>query len=204
MLDSAATRARRHAPSSTRCDLRNIDAKAFQQNEKFSEREIFKIDDRARRAAAGRHTAPVGIIQRRLSARLVHMQDDTLKRRERAGRAAASDATTHASNDQAPAAAAQAPHEPFAAALDYTLTVGQAQQRFAELERHVPRDAHDPELLSAGRYRRTKNSHHVRQRVDHQRAITRRTSSCASRRCRAAQATHASPTHQRMRRSCPI
>jgi hypothetical protein len=33
-----------------------------------------------------------------------------------------------------------APHEPLAAALDYTLTVGQAQQRFADLKRHVPKD----------------------------------------------------------------
>jgi hypothetical protein len=36
--------------------------------------------------------------------------------------------------------ATQAAHEPLPAALDYTLTVGQAQQRFAELKRHVPKD----------------------------------------------------------------
>lgn len=36
--------------------------------------------------------------------------------------------------------AAQATHEPLRAALDYTLTVGQAQQRFADLKRHVPKD----------------------------------------------------------------
>jgi hypothetical protein len=34
----------------------------------------------------------------------------------------------------------QATHEPLPAALDYTLTIGQAQQRFAELKRHVPKD----------------------------------------------------------------
>jgi hypothetical protein len=42
-------------------------------------------------------------------------------------------------NDDA-ARAAQATHEPLRAALDYTLTVGQAQQRFGELRRHVPKD----------------------------------------------------------------
>ena len=45
--------------------------------------------------------------------------------------------TSH--NDDA-AKAAQATHEPLRAAFEYTLTVGQAQQRFADHKRHVPKD----------------------------------------------------------------
>jgi hypothetical protein len=68
------------------------------------------------------------------------MQDDTLSDASAPAELPQATQPLHASNDQAPAAAAQAPHEPLASALEYTLTVGQAQQRFAELERHVPRE----------------------------------------------------------------
>ena len=48
--------------------------------------------------------------------------------------------TTKISFNDEPAVASQATHEPLREALDYTLTVGQAQQRFADLKRHVPKD----------------------------------------------------------------
>src|SRR5204862_5618261 len=43
-------------------------------------------------------------------------------------------------HDHSPAKAALAPHESLPAALDYTLTVGQAQQQFADCKRHVPKN----------------------------------------------------------------
>jgi hypothetical protein len=48
--------------------------------------------------------------------------------------------TTQLSIIEEPAIASQASHDPLREALEYTLTVGQAQQRFAELGRHVPKE----------------------------------------------------------------
>ena len=130
----------RHPLTSTSCNLRTSTRMRFDRTTNCTKT---KFLDRRSAARVPRGRTGVWIIRPRASARLEHMQDETSS--------VASDANTTVDLPQATQAlptsydhdvpaAAQAPHESLPAALDYTLTVGQAQQRFADLKRHVPKD----------------------------------------------------------------